>query len=106
MKERLEKILSSESTETENEAGIDVQIKNTVDSMIGTAMHENTFYGEIIDNEESSRQFSYIPEEVISRMRVYHVKEEFREDIKGLKLPQFVIENGYGLFSDQEKNLP
>lgn len=98
IKERLEKMLRSESTENETET--DNQIKDAVDSMIGTALHENTAYLETIDNEESE-QFSHIPDEVVSRMKIYHVKEEFREDIKELKLPQFVIENGYGLFSDQ-----
>lgn len=100
IKEKLETILNSESIENE----INIQIKDTVDSMIGTAIHENTSYWEMIDNEESE-QFSYIPDEVVSRMQIYHVKEEFREDIKRLKLPQFVIENGYGLFSDQAYEL-
>lgn len=98
IRERLEKALSSELTE--NEAEIDNQIKGTIDSMIGIAVRENIIYGETLHKEEAE-QFSHIPEEVMSRMKVYHVKEEFREDIKELKLPQFVIENGYGLFSEQ-----
>lgn len=83
-----------------NDVKTDDYIRDTVDSMIDTAIHENALYWEMMNREENEC-FLDTPQEVISKMKVYHVKEEFREDIRGLKLPQFVIENGYGLFSEQ-----
>ena len=84
----------------DNDVKTDDYIRDTVDSMIDTAIHENALYWEMMNREENEC-FLDTPQEVISKMKVYHVKEEFREDIRGLKLPQFVIENGYGLFSEQ-----
>ena len=98
LKEKLGTLLRLESEG--NDVKIDDYLNDAVDSMIDTAMHENALYWEAMNREENER-FLNAPQEVISKMKVYHVKGEFREDIRKLKLPQFVIENGYGLFSEQ-----
>lgn len=95
--ERLRELLSPD---TADDAERDILVKDTVDNMIDAAMHENTVYWDTIAHEQPE-SFLDIPEEVMSKMNVYHVKEEFREEVKELKLPQFVIENGYGFFSEQ-----
>lgn len=51
MKERLEMMMNSESTD--NEANMDTQVRNAVDVMINTAERENTVYWENMDNERA-----------------------------------------------------
>ena len=80
------------------------QTKDTVDTMIETALSENTVYWENITSEENE-QFDDIPDEVVSKMKMYHVRKEFEEDLKALKLPQFVVEGDASLFSEHEYEL-
>ncbi len=102
IKERDEDFLC---VETKNKIeGEDIQFSHIVDSMIDIAIGENLLYSQIME-KEGAEPFSNVPDEVKSRMSVYYVKNEFREDIKNLKLPQFVIENDYGLFSEQTYEL-
>ena len=100
LKKQLETVLNGDydSEETGD------QTKDTVDTMIETALSENTVYWENITSEENE-QFDDIPDEVVSKMKMYHVRKEFEEDLKSLKLPQFVVEGEASLFSDHEYEL-
>ena len=100
LKVQLEGILNPENGADEN-AG---EIKDTVDSMIETALTENEVYWENISNEDNE-QYEDIPDEVVSKMSMYHLRKEFEEDIKKLKIPQFVMEGDASLFSEHEFEL-
>lgn len=80
------------------------QTNNTVDTMIETALSENNVYWEKITSEENE-QTDDIPDEVADKMNKYHVRKEFEDDLKGLKIPQFVTEGEASLFSDHEFEL-
>lgn len=74
------------------------------DDMMDMAMRENAAYCEDMESK-TDEHFADIPDEVKDKMKAYHVKEEFKEDIRKLKLPQFVIEEQYGFFSLQRYEL-
>ena len=99
LKRQLEEVLNSGYDE---DAG--GQVNETVDSMIETALTENTVYWENITDEENE-QYDDIPDEVVSKMKVYHVRKEFEDDVKDLRLPQFVVEGDASLFSEHEFEL-
>lgn len=100
LRKQLENVLNDDAIveDTNNHA------KETIDNMIETALNENTVYWENITNEES-QQYNDIPDEVMEKMNIYHVREEFEEDVKEIILPQFVIEGQPSLFSDHEFEL-
>lgn len=100
LKKQLETVLNDdyETEVTTNQAN------ETVDTMIETALTENTVYWENITNEENE-QYDDIPDEVVSKMKMYHVRKEFEDDLKELRLPQFVVEGDASLFSEHEYEL-
>ncbi|WP_027217823.1 DEAD/DEAH box helicase [Butyrivibrio fibrisolvens] len=100
LKKQLESVLNDDY-ETEV---ITDPLNNTVDTMIETALTENTVYWENITSEENE-QYDDIPDEVVSKMKMYHVRKEFENDLKSLKLPQFVVEGDASLFSEHEFEL-
>jgi len=100
LKYKLKSVLDKE---LEIDSGSD-QTKDTVDTMIETALKENTVYLENITSERNA-QYDDIPDEVVSKMKIYNVKKEFEEDLKKLKLPQFVVEGDANFFSEHEYEL-
>lgn len=100
LKKQLESVLNDDY-ETEV---ITDPVNNTVDNMIETALTENTVYWESITSEENE-QYDDIPDEVVSKMKMYHVRKEFEDDLKSLRLPQFVVEGDASLFSEHEFEL-
>lgn len=100
LKKQLESVLNDDY-ETEITTN---QVTETVDTMIETALTENTVYWENITSEENE-QYDDIPDEVVSKMKMYHVRKEFEDDLKELKLPQFVVEGDASLFSEHEYEL-
>lgn len=100
LKVQLEGILNSEY-ETDENTG---EINDTVDSMIETALTENGVYWENISNEDNE-QYEDIPDEVVSKISMYHLRKESEEDIKKLRIPQFVMEGDASLFSEHEFEL-
>ncbi len=100
LKEQLSNVLDSNNKTGE----ISGQAKDAVDDMIETALQENTVYWENI-NQVENEQFDDIPDEVVEKMKKYHVRKEFEEDIKELELPQFVVEGDASLFSEHEFEL-
>lgn len=79
-------------------------LKETVDDMIENALNQNTVYWENLNNEENE-QFEDIPDEVVDKMKVYHVRKEFEDDLKAINIPQFVVEGQPTIFSDVEYEL-
>lgn len=100
LKKQLKTVLNDEY-ETE---GTTNQANEIVDTMIETALTENTVYWENITSEENE-QYDDIPDEVVSKMKMYHVRKEFEDDLKELRLPQFVVEGDASLFSEHEYEL-
>ena len=99
LKRQLEEVLNSGYDED-----VGGQVNETVDSMIETALTENNVYWENITDEENE-QYDDIPDEVVSKMKVYHVRKEFEDDVKDLRFPQFVVEGDASLFSEHEFDL-
>lgn len=99
MKKQLENVLNGEDKSEESSPA-----EATVNEMLDTALTQNTVYWEKINSSESE-QHDDIPEEVVSRMKTYAVKKEFAEDIKDLKIPQFVTKGEANLFSDYDYEL-
>ncbi len=100
LKKQLESVLNDDyKTEV-----ITDPVNHTVDTMIETALTENTVYWENITSEENE-QYDDIPDEVVSKMKMYHVRKEFEDDLKSLRLPQFVVEGDASLFSEHEFEL-
>lgn len=100
LKEQLEDVLETgyESDEIHGQVG------DTVNDMIETALTENAVYWENI-NADENEQYEDVPDEVVSRMKIFHVRKEFEDDVKELKLPQFVMEGEASLFSEHEYEL-
>lgn len=100
LKKQLESVLNEEYEAEE----ITDPVNNTVDTMIETALTESTVYWENITSEKNE-QYDDIPDEVVSKMKMYHVRKEFEDDLKRIKLPQFVVEGDVSLFSEHEFEL-
>ncbi len=100
LRKQLEKVLT-DSFETDENGN---EVQTTIDSMIDTALKENTVYWENISNSENQRSDD-IPDEVANKMKVFRVRKEFEDDIKELAIPQFVIEGEASLFSEHELEL-
>ncbi len=100
LKKQLDEVLNSdyESEETKS------PIKETVDDMIENALNQNTVYWENLNNEENEK-FEDIPDEVVDKMKLYHVRKEFEDDLKAINIPQFVVEGQPTIFSDVEYEL-
>ncbi len=99
LKKQLETVLSGEENNEENSPA-----NVTVNEMLDTALTQNNVYWEKINSSENEQQDD-ISEEVVSRMKTYAVKEEFKDDIKDLKIPQFVTKGEASLFTDFEYEL-
>lgn len=100
LKKQLETVLNDDY---ENEVTTN-QANETVDTMIEMSLTENMVYWENITSEENE-QYDDIPDEVVSKMKMYHVRKEFEDDLKELRLPQFVVEGDASLFSEHEYEL-
>lgn len=100
LKKQLETVLNDDY---ENEVTTN-QANETVDTMIEMSLTENMVYWENITSEENE-QYDDIPDEVVSKMKMYHVRKEVEDDLKELRLPQFVVEGDASLFSEHEYEL-
>ena len=72
-----------------------------VDDMLNDALNQNDAYeNEISHVEETS--VNVAPQEVRDKMNVFRMNDEFREEASALRFPQFMMEVGASLFSDNE----
>lgn len=72
-----------------------------VDDMLNDALNQNDAYeNEISHIEETS--VNVAPQEVRNKMNVFRMNDEFREEASALRFPQFMMEVGVSLFSDNE----
>lgn len=72
--------------------------------MVREAEIQNAAYLDELDYCESTA-FEGIPDEVITKMKTYSMKNEFADEAKQLKIPQFVVETQPTLFSNHEITL-
>lgn len=100
LKKQLESVLNPDIADED----VGGKAKETVDSMVATALKEGAVYWESI-NDESAVEFNDIPDEVVERMKNYHVRKEFEDDVKEMVVPQFVVEGEASLFSEHEYEL-
>ena len=80
---------------TEQESG------TAVDDMLRDALQQNEEYENEISNTEETA-VNTAPAEVRSKMNVFRMNDEFREEAAALRFPQFMMEIGASLFSDKE----
>lgn len=72
-----------------------------VDNMLNDALNQSEAYeNEISNTEETS--VSVAPQEVRDKMNVFKMNDDFREEASALRFPQFMLEIGTSLFSDNE----
>lgn len=72
-----------------------------VDDMFRDALQKNEEYENEISNTEETA-VNTAPAEVRSKMNVFRMNDEFREEAAALRFPQFMMEIGASLFSDKE----
>ena len=72
-----------------------------VDDMLNTALNQNDAYENEISNTEETA-VNVAPQEVRDKMNVFKMNDEFREEATSLQFPQFMMEIGASLFSDNE----
>ena len=80
------------------------KVEEDITAMLSHAEAQNNVYWEEMNNDDEDI-LQGIPEEEKVKMKTYEVKPEFRDEIKNIKIPQFVIETGPSLFSDCETAL-
>lgn len=75
--------------------------KTAVDDMLNDALSQNDAYENEISNTEETA-VNTAPQEVRDKMNVFRMNDEFREEASALLFPQFMMEIGASLFSDNE----
>ena len=75
--------------------------KIAVDDMLNDALNQNDAYENEISNTEETA-VNTAPQEVRDKMNVFRMNDEFREEASALLFPQFMMEVGASLFSDNE----
>ena len=75
--------------------------KTAVDDMLNDALNQNDAYENEISNTEETA-VNTAPQEVRDKMNVFRMNDEFREEASALLFPQFMMEIGASLFSDNE----
>lgn len=72
-----------------------------LNNMLETALTENENYSqkveEILDNEIDLNTLG-----VRDKMKVFEINEEFKEEVKNLRIPQFYVQEEPSLFSEEE----
>ena len=69
--------------------------------MLNDALNQNEAYETEISNTEETA-VNTAPQEVRDKMNVFRMNDEFREEASALRFPQFMLETGASLFSDNE----
>lgn len=72
-----------------------------VDDMLNDALNQNDAYENEISNIEETA-VNTAPQEVRDKMNVFRMNDEFREEAPALLFPQFMMETGASLFSNNE----
>ena len=88
----------SAATQTETPAE---DTHTAVDDMLNTALNQNDAYENEISNTEETA-VNVAPQEVRDKMNVFRINDEFQEEAAVLRFPQFMMEIGASLFSDNE----
>ena len=88
----------SAATQTETPAG---DTHTAVDDMLNTALNQNDAYENEISNTEETA-VNVAPQEVRDKMNVFRINDGFQEEATALQFPQFMMEIGASLFSDNE----
>lgn len=78
-----------------------VDTHTAVDDMLNDALNQNDAYENEISNTEETA-VNVAPREVRDKMNVFRMNDDFREEASALRFPQFMLEIGASLFSDNE----
>ncbi len=76
----------------------------TDDDLLAAAVTQSVEYEAEIETSEESA-FTAAPQEVREKMNCFRMNEEFAQEASDLLLPQFMLEAGSSLFSDEEYTL-
>lgn len=75
--------------------------KTAVDDMLNDALNQNDAYENEISNTEETA-VNTAPQEVRDKMNVFRMNDDFRKEASELLFPQFMMEIGASLFSENE----
>lgn len=78
-----------------------VDTHTAVDDMLNDALSQNDAYENEISNTEETA-VNVAPQEVRDKMNVFRMNDEFQAEASSLLFPQFMLEIGASLFSDNE----
>ncbi len=79
------------------------QASNTITSMLASAEEKSDSYDEIL-KESSSEVFGNLPLEVRSKMSNYVMYENFKDEVKILKIPQFFVKPKPNIFTQLDSD--
>lgn len=74
------------------------------DPLLSTALQQTSNYEAMFAQADTS-DVDMAPLEVREKMNIFHLSDEFSEDVKAMRLPQFVVATPPSLFSDNETAL-
>ena len=88
----------SASVQTESSVG---DVASAVDDMLHNALSQSDAYeAEIFNTEETAVNIA--PQEVRDKMNVFRMNDDLQNEASALRFPQFMLEIGPSLFSDNE----
>lgn len=88
----------SASVQTESSVG---DVASAVDDMLHNASSQSDAYeAEIFNTEETAVNIA--PQEVCDKMNVFRMNDDLQNEASALRFPQFMLEIGPSLFSDNE----
>ena len=107
--EKLKDSVSNILTESFVQYGNDInlttfELDTGLNEMLSQAEHQSNVYWEEMNND-SDDVFENIPYEEKEKMKTYMIKQEFRDEILEIKIPQFAVEITPNLFSEQKTAL-
>lgn len=79
------------------------EMNNPAEKMIEQAVEQNILYSQEMDN--SNVEDAPVPWEVVEKMKHYKMNPIYEDDAKEIEIPQFMIDIGRTLFSDNSYNV-
>lgn len=73
-------------------------VLSKIDQMLQTAEQENRMYWESMNT--SSTDDINVPREVAEKLSTFYIRPEFKEEVKGMVLPQFLADDGITYFNE------
>ena len=101
IRERLEVSAQIINTDTNEGVSDDLIVE---DELLSIAVEQNNEYESALEEVEET-EISRAPLEIRDKMNEFCIRDELKEEISDIKIPQFVIETELNFFTDSEKLL-